>query len=891
MPVSSLTAVLCDREGTLWLGSEGAGLLRWNGYGEWEAYTEAEGLAGDRITELLPAPGGGYWAGTDGGLNIGRPEKGRWVWKLVPIPGLSMVRDLELGPDGALWISSPAPYIIRYVPSTGRIDRIAAPAPEVLGLAFDSTGALWAASTTGIFRSLAPGPGARFERCEPEKPGARFSANEVETGADGAVWVSTYQGLLRFDGRQWRVFNEASGLRSTLIANLTRAPDGGIWLTYFDPQGISLVRFEGGRLLVQHFDHRNGLPGDQVDFVAVDSAGRVWAATNRGAAVREGNEWLILNRESGLIWDETATISVFPDGHSVWIGTARGLSLFTPRAALKPQSPPGIVITGVVAGGEEIRTAPDVAIARTQADSLLFRFSALSHRRPVSYQYRLIGFDTGWRDASGNEAAYSFLPRRRYRFEVRARSPGTQWSAQPASFEVDVKPPVPLSVWLSILAAVLIGIGGRYYWRRRLRRVEVERQLLECRVAERTVELSTANQQLRREIVEREKSAREKLALEEQLRHSQKMEALGRLAGGVAHDFNNLLTVINGYSQLALRKVEPEHPVHRQISEILDAGQRATDLTRQLLAFSRKQTVERKPVELNRTVAELRNLLARLVDNRVELVVTPSGGDVTVLADPGQLQQVLMNLAVNARDAMPGGGVIEIETGMEPDPENGRMMGRLTVRDSGVGMTEEVRQRIFEPFFTTKESGRGTGLGLAMVYGIVQQHGGVIRVTSQPGNGSCFDILLPLAETPAPDARRPVERRIVGGSEVILLVEDQREIRALAAASLRSLGYEVIEAAGSGDAGKACAEREGRIHLLLSDIVMPGISGYELAARLTAAYPHIRVLLKPYTPESLALKVREVLDHPPPPTVPAPAADPRLDGNAGALEAGPRAAT
>jgi signal transduction histidine kinase/DNA-binding NarL/FixJ family response regulator len=881
MPVNSVTAAMCDREGTLWLGCEGVGLLKWVGYGEWEGYTEAEGLAGDRITRLIQKAPGEIWVGTDAGLNRGKLEGGRWTLNHIRIPGLDYVRDMEVAADGSFWISSPSPHLLRYDPVSGKAMKVLSPAPDVVGIAFDSSGRLWVATNAGIFRGVVAGGAPKFQRSEPPSAGTRVSANDITEDRDGHLWVGTFQGLLHFDGKTWRTFRQEAGLRSTLIAGVIRSPDGGVWIHYFDPKGIAHARFEQGRLRLEHFDQSNGLPGPQATAVFVDASNRLWVATDHGVGVRQGGRWVQINRASGLIWDETSAVAVSPAGDDVWIGTARGISRYVPRFGLFPESPPAVAMTEVLAGGRPIEVSRVLNAAWSRADSLLFRFRALNRRRPVQFQYRLGGFDQNWRVASEPEAAYSFLPRGRYRFEVRARAPGSDWSSQPARFDVDVRPPIPLSVWLSVLAAILLGLGGRHYWRRRLRRVEVERQLLECRVAERTIELSTANQQLRREIVEREKSAREKLALEEQLRHSQKMEALGRLAGGVAHDFNNLLTVINGYSQLALRKIDTTHPVHNQIRQVLDAGERATSLTRQLLALSRKQPVERSPVGLNQVVKEMLKLLRGLVDEGVKLEFVPSAREVTVMADPGQLQQVLMNLAVNARDAMPGGGMLRIQTGEEIDAENQRVMGRLLVEDTGTGMSEEVRQQIFEPFYTTKEPGRGTGLGLALVYGIVQQHEGAIRVTSEPGKGSRFEILLPAAQASADSLARPAVAVPRGGTETILLTEDQREVRALASLALRSLGYEVLEASTAEEAERICAGRGGRVDLLLSDIMMPGASGPELAARITAKYPPVKVLLtsgylddrraraadpgtpflqKPYSPESLAAKVREILD-------------------------------
>jgi len=381
-------------------------------------------------------------------------------------------------------------------------------------------------------------------------------------------------------------------------------------------------------------------------------------------------------------------------------------------------------------------------------------------------------------------------------------------------------------------------------------------------------------------------------ALEEQLRQAQRLEAVGRLAGGVAHDFNNILTAIDGYNDMLLDSLDPDDARRFDALEVKRAAERAADLTRQLLAFSRRQVLQPRVIDLNELVPDLESLLRRTIGEDVSLETLYAESHALVKADRGQLEQVLMNLAVNARDAMPDGGRLTIQTGSVtlagPLAETLELPAgayvELTVRDTGVGMDDQTRAQVFEPFFTTKASGEGTGLGLATAYGIVRQSGGQIRVESEPGRGTAFHVLLPVApagEAPAPS--RGERERPKSGSETMLLVEDEDMVRRLARLSLERRGYRVLEAAGADEALRLAAEFDEPIHLLLTDIVMPGMNGRALAERLAGDRPETRVLFmsgypddaivrhgiseadvafleKPFSPDDLAEKVREVLD-------------------------------
>ena len=394
-------------------------------------------------------------------------------------------------------------------------------------------------------------------------------------------------------------------------------------------------------------------------------------------------------------------------------------------------------------------------------------------------------------------------------------------------------------------------------------------------------------------VVDMARDITEHRKLEAQLQQSQKMEAVGTLTGGIAHDFNNILTAIIGYGNILKMKLEKESPLLGYTDQILASADRAANLTQSLLAFSRKQVINPKPVNLNEITASIEKILLRIIGEDIELKTTLSGmRDLRVMADAGQIEQVLMNLAANARDAMPEGGTLTIETGLEELDldflkihEYGKqgMYAILTVTDTGHGMDENTRQRIFEPFFTTKEVGRGTGLGLSMVYGIIKQHSGYINCYSEPEKGTTFKIYLPVIESATEKTKKEEHITLSGGTETILLAEDEEEVRKLMRLALEEAGYKVIEAVDGKEAIEKFRENKDSIGLLLLDVIMPKMNGkgvYEEARKIkpgikalfSSGYPadfiHKKGILeeglnfisKPASPHEFLKRIREAID-------------------------------
>lgn len=853
-----------DKEGALWGGND-TGLVRFNDV-KAVNINRSHGLQARSVVSVLSARDGKVWAGVwEGGLSQ-LDSEGRVV-QTLRAPG-SLFSDLAWhlaeAPDGTLWIG----YYhlgLGYL-KDGRHTAVHRPeeiGPRLRDMKVDHTGRLWVSSwARGLYR------------VEQDRLVAFPIEGVASTGAlcvdrEGMLWYTHADGLHRLDPVSGKVLERHAARPGELkgATVLLQDGEGSIW-AFCDGMTIFRLGKTGLRKLV--------LPSwvGRLTYSAVLHKEELWVNMRNGIirlpvrealAVMSGAKaeasFELYNELDGL---RSVAPNVFGGQGAcvdtqgrILFATSKGIGVLNPATMRRNTLPPSVYVDRLIIDKQSHHPATLGKLPPGRGEvEIHFTATALTNASQNRFKYRLLPIETEWVEAGrGRVAYYGGLSPGAYRFEVLGSNADRIWSPTAAAVDFVLPPHFYQTWWFYALITLSIPLVVWGYVRWHETELLREKANLERGVQLRTAELATSNAMLKAQIEETRRNALALRDSEEKLRQAQRMEAVGRLSGGIAHDFNNLLTVVQGNIQLIASDERLPEDLRESATEVQQASERASKLTRQLLAFSRKQPLHACSLDLNQVAAELTRMLRRILGEDIELTLTLCPQPCLVLADKGMLEQVLLNLCVNARDAMPGGGRLNILTTQESVPADnlpslfpGAAAGefvRLCVRDTGVGIPPEALPRIFEPFFTTKDVGKGTGLGLATVYGIIEQHKGWIDVSSAPGQGTEFRIHLPRVDAASGVGAAPskAEAPPPGGGRLVLLVEDDDAVRSLARRTLLTGDYRVLEAASGPEALELWKSHGEEVAIVLTDVVMPkGMNGIELGEKLHAEKPGLRII-------------------------------------------------
>jgi signal transduction histidine kinase/ligand-binding sensor domain-containing protein len=860
---------LCaDHTGNVWIATS-KGLNVFDGH-RFQVYHnnpfDPQSLSSDTVTAILDDPRGSIWVAAGGVLNrFDGHGFTHYPRGDVPEGGTpARINSMQADSRGRLWLSLQAVGLTcfdgtNFTTYRWEMNNLhAVPSRYIYPLVPDDNGGIWmGCADMGLVHFDPDKNEFTTYLVEPAHPGmeAYNRVYSICAQTNGILWIGANQGLFQFDIATktfTRHYTKTDGLPANTVVAIRRDDLGRLWLG--TPAGLS--RFDPRTGEARNYDESDGLPGSEFrrDITTVTADQRMFFAGPKGLVAFYPGQM----RNNPHVPPVVLT----------------GFDLFDKPAEISENSPLH----------EAINVARGITLKYEQS-VVTFQFAALDYTLPAKnhYEYKLEGFDPEWRktDATKRYATYTKLPAGRYVFRVRGANNDGLWNTNGTALSLIVTPAWWATWWFRLMIATAVMLLMLAAIRLRVRHLKTIQHELELQVAQRTQELSrakqeveTANRSLEEKVQARttellaanaalQQQIAERKRAEEQFRQSQKMEAFGQLAAGVAHDFNNVLTIIQGNLSLIIAAALSKERQAVALDHAYEASERAATLTRQLLTFGRRQPFQPADVDLNEVVANIARLLQRLIGEHIKLEKRYAPGNAPVCVDPALIEQALINLVVNARDAMPRGGKLLLQTSAvsfsQNDP-NGKTKQRagdficLSVHDNGHGIPPEDLPHIFEPFFTTKEVGRGTGLGLATVFGIVEQHHGWIEVDSRPNSGSTFHIYLPRSAKKTVALEKTLEPvPIHGGNETILIVEDELPVREFMAETLTRHGYRVHEAASGVSARKLWRTHRDTIDLLITDMVMPeGVGGRELADELRSQKPGLKVIFcSGYTDEIL----------------------------------------